>query len=149
MLEVGEDFLKIEKKGDNDISVVFNKEQVFTKGQEAIGKFLLKLNTFKATADFDRAKEMFSNYSQVSDEFLEIRKIVINNKKPRRLEVQGHLKEENGEIQYEAFSEDFSGIIKSYFTRYPEFDLDMLENFNQYAGFMRPPVPGEEEEDEE
>lgn len=49
--------------------------------------FLLKLNVYKATANFEAANKMFGDYSKVSDKFLEIRDIVINNKKPRRLEV--------------------------------------------------------------
>lgn len=53
--------------------------------------FLLKMNVYKATANFKDAKEMFGNYSKVNDKFLEIREIVMNNKKPRRLVVQGHL----------------------------------------------------------
>lgn len=56
-----------------------------------MGDFLLKLNVYKATANFKDGNEMFGNYSKVSDKFLEIRQIIIDNKKPRRLQVQGHL----------------------------------------------------------
>lgn len=34
---------------------------------------------------------MFSKYSEVNDKFLEIRDVIIANKKPRRLTVFGHL----------------------------------------------------------
>ena len=34
---------------------------------------------------------MFGKYSQVNEKFLRIRDIVIKNKKPRRLEVQGNI----------------------------------------------------------
>lgn len=52
-----------------------------------MAKFLLKMQVFKSTADVEAATEMFGNYSKVNDKFLEIRKIVIDNKKPRRLEL--------------------------------------------------------------
>eukprot|EP01028_Stygiella_incarcerata_P007672 TRINITY_DN319_c0_g1_i2.p1 TRINITY_DN319_c0_g1~~TRINITY_DN319_c0_g1_i2.p1 ORF type:complete len:704 (-),score=188.52 TRINITY_DN319_c0_g1_i2:1054-3021(-) len=51
----------------------------------AIGNFLLKIMTFKATGDYAAAKELFDKYTTVSDEFLSIRELVLEKKKPRRM----------------------------------------------------------------
>lgn len=50
-------------------------------------KFLLKMQVYKSTADIEAATDMFGNYSKVDDKFLEILKIVVDNKKPRRIEL--------------------------------------------------------------
>lgn len=36
-------------------------------------KFLLKLQVYKSTADFENGKKMYDGYSEVSDKWLEIR----------------------------------------------------------------------------
>lgn len=55
---------------------------------------------------------MFSKYSEVSEKFLEIREVVIANKKPRRLTVFGHLnKNSEGKCEYTEFPETHEGII--------------------------------------
>lgn len=105
-----------------------------------MGDFLQKLNVYKATANFKEGNEMFGNYSKVNEKFLEIRQIVIDNKKPRRLEVQGHLgrDSQSGKLVYQTFEENHEGIIKSYMTRYPDFDQDMVDLFLKYQAVNRP-----------
>lgn len=44
-------------------------------GKEAIGKFLVKLNTYKATADVEEGLKMYHHYSAVSDELLALRQV--------------------------------------------------------------------------
>lgn len=49
--------------------------------------YLLKLQVYKSTANFDEGTKMFDGYSAVNEKFLKIREIVVANKKPRRLEI--------------------------------------------------------------
>jgi dipeptidyl-peptidase-3 len=49
------------------------------------------MQVYKATGDVEGAKAFFGKYSEVDEKFLKIRDIVIANKKPRRLELQGNV----------------------------------------------------------
>merc|ERR1712032_492717 len=121
--------------GENDIdwiSVEIDKSQILTTGKKAMGDFLLKLNVFKATADLKRASEMYYGYSEVDEKFLELRDIVIANKKPRRLEVQGNiLRKEDGQLFYEKYEDNFNGIIESFKRRFPFIDEEILEEWEE------------------
>lgn len=79
----------------------------------------------KSLGDFESAKAMYGKYSEVDEKFVRLREIVIANKKPRRLEVQGNLELTGNEIQIKSYEENYEGIVKSYFERYPLFDYEM------------------------
>ena len=80
---------------------------------------------------------MFEDYSKVNEFFLNVRKIILANKLPRRIEVAGHLYTENNEIKYKEFEESFEGIIESYKERFNYFDNDMLELWEEYKEFNK------------
>ncbi|KRX04492.1 hypothetical protein PPERSA_06045 [Pseudocohnilembus persalinus] len=144
LLEAGNDFIVIEKTKDSNgkdtIKIKMDRDQCLTTGKEALKNFLLKLQVYKSTADFAKAQEMYGNYSKVSDKFLEIRQIVLDNKKPRRLELQGHLERDHltGKLNYKTFEETFEGVIESYIARYPHFDKEMFDLFIQHQKVNRP-----------
>lgn len=77
LLEAGNNFVQIEidhlENGTDTISVKVDRKQILTTGQEAMRKFLLKMQVFKSTADVQQAKEMFGGYSRVNDKFMKIR----------------------------------------------------------------------------
>ena len=61
----------------------------------------------------------FQEYSKVNETFLRYRKIVIENKLPRRLELQHDvIRKPDGAFQYLSFDESFEGIIKSQLVHY-------------------------------
>ena len=75
---------------------------------------------------------MFDEYSKVNEEYLDIRRIVIENKKPRRLtvkkyiffnnsfQIQGNIfMSEENKLSYKVYEEDFGGIIQSFVERFP------------------------------
>lgn len=93
------------------------------------------MQVFKSTADLDAATKMFQGYSHVDDKFMRIRDIVIANRKPRRLEVQGNLLDPH---TYQAYDDSFEGIIHSYLDRYPLFDLEMYHLWTSQKQTMRP-----------
>jgi len=68
-----------------------------TQGFEALNNFLHKLHVYKSIGDYDTAEVFFNNLSQVDDEMLRARQIVIDNKLPRRLELQPNLFQVQGE----------------------------------------------------
>mmetsp|Transcript_3470 Transcript_3470/g.2473 ORF Transcript_3470/g.2473 Transcript_3470/m.2473 type:complete len:99 (+) Transcript_3470:1675-1971(+) len=93
---------------------------LMSEGRELISKFLVILQTFKTSGAVDRANAFYGNYSKVDEYFLGVRQIVIDKKKPRRIELNNNLiryDEEN--IEPICYSETFEAIIHSYADRYP------------------------------
>lgn len=52
--------------------------------------FSFFIQTYKATADFDEGKKMYDGYSNVGENFLKLRNIVLERKQPRRMLVQAN-----------------------------------------------------------
>lgn len=90
---------------------------------------------YKSTADLESASKMFEDYANVNDNFLEIRSIIVENKQPRRLELQGHLEINGEKIVYKEFQESFEGIINSYMNRYPCFDQEVYDLWKEYKEY--------------
>ena len=63
-------------------------------------EFLIKMQVYKSTADISGGKHMFDGYSLVNDYFLKVRQIVLANKVPRKLDLQGHLSINNNQVTY-------------------------------------------------
>eukprot|EP01022_Parablepharisma_sp_SALTPOND_P017709 TRINITY_DN287_c0_g1_i1.p1 TRINITY_DN287_c0_g1~~TRINITY_DN287_c0_g1_i1.p1 ORF type:complete len:741 (+),score=95.70 TRINITY_DN287_c0_g1_i1:8973-11195(+) len=143
LLEAGEGLIKFEttkREGKDYIIGKLDQAKIKTVGKEAIGKFLKKLHILKSLGDFKRAKEFFGHYSEVDEEMLKIRNIVLMHKVPRRLELQGNLKvQENGEIKYVGYGKSFEGIIQSFVDRYDHgFDEEMYSYWKSCRNFYNP-----------
>lgn len=76
---------------DNDMRIHLNKENLMTEGKQLIKEFLLILQTYKSSGCIERAKAFYDHYSKVEGQFLQIRDIVIQKKKPRRVELNNNL----------------------------------------------------------
>ena len=97
-----------------------NQENLVTEGKQLITEFLIILQTYKSSGAVERAKQFYDKYSEVKDIFLEIRKIVIEKKKPRRIELNNNLVRYNEKtIEPLHYPETFEGIVHSYIDRYP------------------------------
>ena len=57
----------------------------------AVGAFLTKLQVYKSTADYGRAKALYERYTSVPAELLALREVVLAKKKPRQMLVQCHV----------------------------------------------------------
>ncbi|XP_012939404.1 dipeptidyl peptidase 3 [Aplysia californica] len=134
LLEAGEGLVKIEKftgeDGKPDLRVVLNRAKITTIGKPAIGKFLCKLQVYKATADVEAGRQMYSYYSDVNDSaephFLSLRSIVLERKQPRKLFVQHHTYIEDGEVKLKSYECSASGLIESFVDRFPSADIDRV-----------------------
>ena len=84
--------------------------------------------------DYESAKKFFDHYSEVDEEMLKVREIVLINKLPRRLELQPNLFLEENKIVYKDYEANFEGLIESYVERF-EGDLmeDVLTEFLKHA----------------
>ena len=90
------------------------------EGKKLITEFLIILQTYKSSGCIERALKFYDKYSQVDEYFLKVRDIVIDKKKPRRIELNNNLVRYNeGSIEPICYPESFEAIIHSYADRYP------------------------------
>ncbi|EGR29751.1 hypothetical protein IMG5_149350 [Ichthyophthirius multifiliis] len=142
LLEAGEGLVRLEvtKKNDNDyVFIHLDRNKISTIGKQVIGKFLLGLQVYKSIGDNVKGSEFFNKYSQVNDQMLQIRKIAIENKQPRRLELQNDVKliEDGQNVEYVEFNETFQGIIKSQVFHYGNKVDDVYSEWKKYANLFR------------
>ena len=105
---------------EGNFLIHLDKELLWTEGRQLIKEFLVILQTYKSTGSIDRAQKFWNHYSKVDGIFLDIRKIVLEKKKPRRLELNNNLVRYNSEcIEAIVYPSTFEGIIMSYADRYP------------------------------
>ncbi len=112
-----------------------DRSKINSVGFPALKKFLLKMMVYKSTADLENAQLMFEGYAKVDESFIELRNIVVENKQPRRLELQGHLKLVHGEVIYQEFEENIEGIIASFLERFEGFDKEVLDLWREYKEY--------------
>jgi dipeptidyl-peptidase-3 len=117
LLNAGEGLVQIKRTSDNVI-VSLDRSKITTVGKKAIGDFLVKLQVYKSTADVENGTKMYGELSQVDDEFLAIRDVVLAKKKPRRVFVQAHTSLVNGNVQFQEFEPTPEGLIQSFVTRF-------------------------------
>jgi len=64
-----------------------DRSRIREHGFKALSEFLHKLHVYKSIGDFESAEKFFNHYSQVDETMLRVRQIVIENRRPRRLEI--------------------------------------------------------------
>lgn len=122
----------IEKDGKPNFNVKIDRSKLKTTAFKALSDFLGKLHTYKSLGDFDTAKVFFDHYSEVDEEMLKVREIVIANKLPRRLELQPNLflDPQSHDVVYKDYDDNFEGIISSAVERFPDtFQADVWEEW--------------------
>jgi len=117
LLNAGEGLVQINRTSDN-VVVSLDRSKITTVGKKAIGDFLVKLQVYKSTADVENGTKMYGDLSQVDEEFLAVRDIVLAKKKPRRVFVQAHTSVENGAVKLKEFEPTPEGLIQSFVTRF-------------------------------
>jgi len=98
--------------------VVIDSSKIETIGRKAIGQFLTKIMVYKATANVDEANKFYNYYCTVSEEYLNLRKVVIEKKTPRKVFVQSHTFLDNGTVKLQTFEPTPKGLINSFITRF-------------------------------
>ncbi|XP_022709014.1 dipeptidyl peptidase 3-like isoform X3 [Varroa jacobsoni] len=131
LLEGSENLIEIKivtnkEDGKPDLLVTLKRDEILKSGKNTIAKFLLKLQVYKATADIESARKMYMEYSQVkkrnSIDFVEIRNIIIDRKRPRAILVQSatRLDKASGEVELLTYDNSPEGFAKSWLDHYPK-----------------------------
>lgn len=129
--EVGEGLVKIEEcvseDGQPDLVITLDRSKVDTVGRKAISNFLMRLQVYKSTADYETGQKMYAGYSSVNEEMLAWRKIVLARKQPRRIFVQSNTEIVNGDVSLQEFEANIVGVCQSFSKRYPQHDAELEE----------------------
>ena len=89
---MGDQSLKFEIiDGGNDFRIHLDRDLLMTEGKEMIREFLIIIQTYKSSGCVERGKAFYDKYSAVDQLFLDIREVVMKNKKPRRIECNNNL----------------------------------------------------------
>ena len=71
-----------------DFLIHVDRSRIISQGRPVIGEFFKKLQLFKSTADYQHGSQFFNQYTNVDDQFLQYRSIVLEKKKPRAVFMQ-------------------------------------------------------------
>ena len=129
-----------EKNGKDYFNMTVDREKLRTTAFTALSDFLNKLHSYKSMGDFDTAKKFFDHYSEVDEEMLRVRDIVIAHKLPRRLELQPNLflNQVTHEVEYKDYEDTFEGVIRSHVERFPDpFQADVYAQWSKDAEHLR------------
>jgi len=141
LLEAGNDFVKIEeaeKDGKPYFYFTLDKSQIKTTGKKAIGDFLKKLQVYKSTGDNVEGTKFFERYLKVEEPFLKYRQIVLENRLPRRIELQDELRiVDDQTIEYVKFEETFEGLISSKVEHHKDSFEDVYPIWKEYRDNFR------------
>ena len=122
MLEAGGGLLSLTKEAGGEMFVDLDRSKIESVGVPAVGAFLTKLQVYKSTADYGRAKALYERYTSVPAELLALRAVVLAKKKPRQMLVQCHVAPPAAPgaapvlVEFEASAE---GMVDSMRARFP------------------------------
>lgn len=121
LLDAGEEFVSLSTDGENVI-VSMDGSKIESVGKPAVGEFLRQLHIFKSIGDFDSGKALYDEYTSVSSDFVELRNVVMANRKPRKIYVQPHtrINSDTGEVELVEFPASTAGVVESMLTRFPD-----------------------------
>jgi dipeptidyl-peptidase-3 len=131
LLEAGQGLLELRSvtgaDGKPDLEIALDRSKVNTVGKTAIGDFLVKLQVHKSLGDVAAGTELFAKYSEVPDEMLAHRSVIMARKEPRKLMVQPVMRRtDDGKVELKTFDPSIEGMIESFRARYPAQDEELL-----------------------
>ena len=99
-----------------------DRSKLRTTAFQAMSDFLRKLHIYKCMGDFATAEKFFNHYSEVDETMLKVRQMVIDNRFPRRLELQPNLLLDvaTSNLVYKDYPDSFEGVIRSHVERFPD-----------------------------
>ncbi|KAL4899153.1 hypothetical protein BDW74DRAFT_184019 [Aspergillus multicolor] len=114
-LDAGDDFVKLAytKEDLSDLEIKLDRSKILSHGRPAVEKYLQKLHVYKSTADVEAGKALYDDITSVDEWWgTKVRDIVLKNKIPRKVFVQGNTILNGDEVtlkEYEPTLEGESG----------------------------------------
>lgn len=121
LIEAG--VVKVTQPTEGDLLVTLDRTALPTAGKKAIGNFLLKLQIYKSTGDVAAAQKLYDNYSEVSEQWLNWRAIVLANKQPRKIFTQANTFIKDSKVVLKSYHESTEGMIQSCIERFANNDV--------------------------
>lgn len=77
-----------------------------------------QIQIYKATVNAEEGRKLFKSYSQVDENMMRLRQIIIDTVRKIGVIVQPNLYSENDEAKLKTYETDFYGMIQSFVDRY-------------------------------
>ncbi|KAL4939768.1 hypothetical protein BDV06DRAFT_198123, partial [Aspergillus oleicola] len=119
-LNAGDDFVKLDYTKDDlsDLQIKLDPSKILSHGRPAVEKYLQKLHVYKSTADVEAGKALYDDITSVDEWWgTKVRDIVLKNKIPRKVFVQGNTILEGDEVTLKEYEPTLEGIIQSFAER--------------------------------
>ncbi|KAL4963206.1 dipeptidyl-peptidase III [Aspergillus stella-maris] len=119
-LDAGDDFVKLDYTKDDlsDLDIKLDRSKILSHGRPAVEKYLQKLHVYKSTADVEAGKKLYDDITSVDEWWgTKVRDIVLKNKIPRKVFVQGNTILEGDEVTLKEYEPTLEGIIQSFAER--------------------------------
>jgi dipeptidyl-peptidase-3 len=119
-LNAGVEFCQLEYEKDDlsDLTIRLERSRILDLGRPAVDDYLQKLHIYKATADYEKAKRMYDDVTDV-EPFYEnmVRPAVLKKKTPRKVFVQANTVAEGGKVELREYEATNEGMVQSYVER--------------------------------
>ena len=119
-LDAGDDFVKLfyTKEDLSDLEIHLDRSKILTHGRPAVEKYLQKLHVYKSTADFEAGKKLYDDITSVDEWWgTKVREVVLKNKVPRKVFVQGNTILDGDEVTLKEYEPTLEGMIQSFVER--------------------------------
>ncbi|KAL4783221.1 peptidase family M49-domain-containing protein [Aspergillus varians] len=124
-LDAGDDFVKLSYTKDDlsDLEIKLDRSKILSHGRPAVEKYLQKLHVYKSTADVEAGKALYDDITSIDEWWgTKVRDIVLKNKVPRKVFVQGNTILEGEEVILKEYEPTLEGIIQSFAERVTSLD---------------------------
>ena len=112
------DFMRVNCNSQSDtLTVSIDRAKILTHGRPALSSLLLRLHIYRCTADVKACREFYEDLTKVDDTFLEWRRIVLKNKRPKQIFVQANTFLEDGKVRVKEYEMSVKGMIQSWAER--------------------------------
>lgn len=119
-LDAGDDFVKLvyNKEDLSDLEIHLDRSKILTHGRPAVEKYLQKLHVYKSIADVEAGKKLYDDITSVNEWWgTKVRDVVLKNKVPRKVFVQGNTVLNGDEVTLKEYEPTLEGMIQSYVER--------------------------------